>query len=440
MDLIDQGILQSAEGLWAQLFAFVKTLFIPTRLYQVGLLVALAVLAHLVARWLSPRVDAWIRGREGLRMWQLRLMSVFRRRLRGIVFVLFAWIAALVIAQITPFPSRRYLVELVATIATAWVVIGLVTRIIRNRFLRQLVTWLGWAYVTLLFLGFIDPVSHFLDSLAITFGDFRISALTVLKALVVTGALFTGARLVTQGASNRIRANEDISPSMRVLAVKILQISLYGAAFFIGLKAVGFDLTGLAVLSGAIGVGLGFGLQKVVSNLVSGVIILLDKSVKPGDVISLGDTFGWIESLGARYVSVVTRDGKEFLIPNEDLITGQVVNWSHSNDFVRLDLFFGTSYGDDPHKVRALAVEAAMKTSRVLRDKPAVCHIVGFGDSSVDYILRFWISDPTEGLTNIRGNVYLALWDAFQANGISIPFPQREVRVLDSAKPPLPHP
>ena len=217
---------------------------------------------------------------------------------------------------------------------------------------------------------------------------------------------------------------------MRVLTVKVLQVALYSAAFFIGLKAVGFDLTGLAVLSGAIGVGLGFGLQKVVSNLVSGVIILLDKSIKPGDVISLGDTFGWIEALGARYVSVVTRDGKEYLIPNEDLITGQVVNWSHSNEFVRLDIFFGTAYGDDPHLVRKIAVEAALSVPRVLDTKPAVCHITGFGDSSVDYILRFWIKDPTGGLTNIRGNVYLALWDAFQTHGISIPFPQREVKML----------
>ncbi len=166
------------------------------------------------------------------------------------------------------------------------------------------------------------------------------------------------------------------------------------------------------------------------SNLFSGVIILLDKSIKPGDVISLGETFGWINALGARYVSITTRDGREYLIPNEDLITGQVVNWSHSDDFVRLDVHFGTSYGDDPHVVRKLAIEAALSVARVLSSKPPVCHIVGFGDSSVDYVLRFWITDPTEGLTNIRGNVYLALWDIFHANGIRIPFPQREVAIL----------
>ncbi len=132
--------------------------------------------------------------------------------------------------------------------------------------------------------------------------------------------------------------------------------------------------------------------------------------------------------------SVVTRDGKEYLIPNEDLITGQVVNWSHSNEFVRLDIYFGTAYRDDPHLVRRIAIEAALAVDRVLQDKPPVCHIVGFGDSSVDYILRFWIRDPTGGLTNIRGNVYLALWDAFKEQDISIPFPQREVKLLQGSQ------
>lgn len=217
---------------------------------------------------------------------------------------------------------------------------------------------------------------------------------------------------------------------MPVLTVKFPQITLHFLAGFIGLKSVGFDLSGLTVLSGAIGVGLGFGLQKVVSNLDSGIIILLDKSTKPGDVISLGDTFGWIASLGARYVSVVTRDGQEYLIPNENLITGLAVNWSHSDEFVRIDLFFGVSYDEHPHLVRKIAVQAALSADRVLKTRAAVCHINGFGDRSVDYILRFRIRNPVERLTNVRGGVYLALWDAFKENGITLPYPQREVRIL----------
>ena len=287
--------------------------------------------------------------------------------------------------------------------------------------------------MTLYLLDLIQPAANFLDTLAITIGDLRLSALVVLKALAVTGLMIAGARILSRLITGRLSRNEDISPTMRVLTAKLLQVVLFSLAVIVGLKAVGFDLTGLAVFSGAVGVGLGFGLQKVVSNLVSGVIILLDKSIKPGDVISLGDTFGWIEELGARYVSVVTRDGKEYLIPNEDLVTGQVVNWSHTNNFVRLDLNFGTSYGDDPHKVSEIAINAALTVKRVLAQRRPVCWVTGFGDSSVDYVLRFWIGDAEAGLTNVRGQVYLALWDGFVENGISIPFPQREVRVLNEA-------
>jgi small-conductance mechanosensitive channel len=433
METLDPSIVDSAQGLLAQLIAYAQSMLQPSRFMQVLLLLGLFLVAWAVAALIAPRFDAWIRAQEGMAKGRLRLLALLRNRLRGLIFVLLAWAAVAAIQFYTPFPSRRYLVVLWATIATAWVLIGLVSRLIRNPLMRRVVRWLAWIYVTLLYLGFLQAASDVLDTLSLSFGDFRISALGVLKAVIVTGALFTVARVVTQGAERRIAANRDIAPSFGVLAVKVLQVVLYGAAFFLGLKAVGFDLTGLAVLSGAIGVGLGFGLQKVVSNLVSGVIILLDKSVKPGDVISLGETFGWIQSLGARYVSVVTRDGREYLIPNEDLITGQVVNWSHSNDFVRIDLEFGASYQDDPHKVRRVAIAAAGSVDRVLQTRSAVCHITSFGDSSINYVLRFWILDPREGLTNVRGTVFLALWDAFQAEGISIPFPQREVRILGDA-------
>ena len=364
----------------------------------------------------------------------MRWAVVLNNNIGLAIYALLAWSTVAVMQQVT-WPSRSHLIGISATIATALLAIGIAAKIIRNRSLSRMVTWAAGIWVVVNILNFQDGVLIFLDSLAVTFGDFRMSALTVIKALIVTGLLVSGARLITRGATNRIRANPDLSPSMQVLAIKMVQMSLFGGAVFVGLKAVGFDLTGLAVLSGAIGVGLGFGLQKVVSNLVSGIIILLDKSIKPGDVISLGETFGWIESLGARYVSVVTRDGKEYLIPNEDLITGQVVNWSHSDEFVRLDLYFGASYADDPHLVRKLAIKAAGRVTRVLNDRATVCHIVGFGDSSVDYILRFWIRDPTDGLTNIKGNVFLALWDIFKENGISIPFPQREVKVVGGTMP-----
>jgi small-conductance mechanosensitive channel len=214
-----------------------------------------------------------------------------------------------------------------------------------------------------------------------------------------------------------------------VLLGKLLKITLITLAVVVALNSVGIDLTALAVFSGAVGVGIGFGLQKVVSNLISGVILLLDKSIKPGDVIELGSTFGWISSLGARYVSVVTRDGKEYLIPNEDLITQQVVNWSFTNQLVRMEITFGVSYSSDPHEVRRIAREAAAKPSRVAKDTPPVCHLTGFGDSSLDFVLRFWIRDPQDGVANIRGEVLLAVWDAFKEHGIEIPYPHRHLVV-----------
>ena len=426
--------LATLEGVWISAIGFLSSIVTPGwRQNQVLIVLGLALIAWLMRGQCVQLLERYVRSREGWAKWQLRFIVQLKRRLGLIMFALMAWFVYFVMQSIT-WPSRSYLIGLAATLTAVWVGTAFAAQLVQNRFMRRTVMWALWIYATLYLLNVSDDVAAFLDNVALELGEFRLSVLTLITALVVIGVLLTVARIASQASSATIRKNEDISPSMQVLAVKGVQLAFYGVAFYMGVKAVGIDLTGLAVLSGAIGVGLGFGLQKVVSNLVSGIIILLDKSIKPGDVISLGETFGWIQTLGARYASVVTRDGKEYLIPNEDLITGQVVNWSHSNDFVRLDIHFGTAYGDDPHQVRKLAIAAAASVDRVLSFKAPVCHIVGFGDSSVDYILRFWIKDPTGGLTNIRGNVFLALWDTFQEHGVSIPFPQREVLMLEESK------
>ena len=428
-----EDLAEVSLGLWVWAQGFIDNLLRPWNAYQLGIALGVFALSYLVTRLARPRMHDWMRQREGWPKWRMRVLVVLHRRLGMVIYVAFIWAAVLIMREIT-WPSRSYLLTIVANLATAWLLIAFATRLIKNALMRGIVRYGAWIWVTLSITGLAEDAQALLERAALDFGETRLSLWLILQAIVIVAALLTFARLISSTTASTIRKNDDISPSMQVLAIKFLQVALYGAAFFLGLRLVGVDLTGLAVLSGAIGVGLGFGLQKVVSNLVSGVIILLDKSIKPGDVISLGDTFGWINALGARYVNVVTRDGREYLIPNEDLITGQVVNWSHSNEFVRLDIYFGTAYGDDPHKVREIAINAAKSVDRVLSFKPPVCHIVGFGDSSVDYILRFWIRDPTGGLTNIRGNVYLALWDAFQENGISIPFPQREVKLLEGSQ------
>ena len=406
------------------------------RQYQILIVLGLIALAFALRLLTRRRWEHWARSREGWPKWRLRILIQIMRRLTLVYFNIFVWSVYLVMLH-TTWPSRSHLIGIAAKLAAAWLVIALLARLVSNRSLRRIFTWSLWIYATLAAFNIVEDVAGFLDSVSFGLGVVHISLLGILKALVLTAIVLTAARIGSNLAAGGLNRNTDLSPSMQVLAGKAVQVTLYGIAFLVVIRGIGFDLTGLAVLSGAIGVGIGFGLQKVVSNLVSGIIILMDRSIKPGDVITLGDTFGWINALGARYVSVVTRDGREYLIPNEDFITSQVVNWSHSNKFVRLDLHFGTGYGDDPHAVRRIAIDAALGVGRVLQtgDRRPVCHVTGFGDSSVDYVLRFWIDDPTGGLTNIRGNVYLALWDAFQAEGISIPFPQREVRVLNEPLP-----
>ena len=267
-----------------------------------------------------------------------------------------------------------------------------------------------------------------LDAPGFTLGDVRVSPLLVLRFAVLAGILVWAASSLGNFVDRRIQNVDELTPSLRVLLGKVTRISLFFVAALLVLQAFNINLTALTVLSGAVGVGIGFGLQKVVSNFISGIIILLDQSIKPGDTITLGETFGWIRELRARFVSVVTRDGREFLIPNEDFITTQVVNWSFSDRFVRLDVDFGVSYDSDPHEVTRLAIEAASGVDRVnVSHKAPVCWMTEFGDSSLNFKLRFWIDDPEQGLTNIRGKVLLALWDTFKEHEIGIPFPHREV-------------
>ena len=216
---------------------------------------------------------------------------------------------------------------------------------------------------------------------------------------------------------------------------KLLKLVLLSVAVLFALSTIGVDLTALAVFGGAVGVGIGLGLQRIVANLISGVILLLDRSIKPGDVIAIGETFGWIQSLGARYTAVRTRDGTEFLIPNEDLITTQVENWSHSDVKLRLKIPVGIAYSCDPHFAIKLCNEAAAKCARVLDNPGPNTLLRGFGDNSVDLEIRFWINDPQNGRGNITSEILLNVWDAFKEHDIEIPFPQRDLHLRSGDAP-----
>jgi len=427
------SLITELEQFWGPIENSLIALAQPWRLYQLAILVIGFLIAHVANRRLEPRMDAWMRGLANVNKSRLRLLVLIARHLRALIFIALAW-SAVFLLRATTWPSRSYVIALVASLATAWVFVSIASRIIRNQALRSVATWSAWVIVTIYILGLMTQTTDLLEQVAVQFGSVRLTLLLVVKAAITLAILVTLARWSSAIVKGRVDAIEDMSPSMKVLIDKLFRLFIYAAAIVIGVQSIGFDLTSFAFFSGAFGLGIGFGLQKVVSNLISGVILLLDKSVKPGDVISLGETFGWINELGARYVSVVTRDGREYLIPNEDLITGQVVNWSHSSELVRLDIHFGVSYDSDPHLVRVIASDAAATVGRVVSSPAPVCHVVGFGDSSIDFVLRFWIRDPTGGLTNVRGAAFLALWDALKAAEIEIPYPRRDVTIVPEFK------
>ncbi|MBO0662224.1 mechanosensitive ion channel [Jiella sp. MQZ9-1] len=396
----------------------------PSTLAQIAAVAGCVLVAVLLDRLTRSSIDAQarkIRAAPSL----LRIIAALRRRMKLVFFVLCVWL--LTLADSAAGGPQSSIISIVFKLSLAYLVISVGSRIVRNRLAARIITVTAWVVAALSIMDLTEPVSKALDATGVQIGGSRISALLVIKAVIVLVVTLWLASVIGNFLDTRVKRSEELTPALRVLIGKLLKVTLVLVACVVALAAVGVDLTALTVLSGALGVGLGFGLQKVVSNFISGIIILTDRSIKPGDTISLGDTFGWIRELRARFVSVITRDGKEYLIPNEDFITNQVINWSFSNDLVRIDVTFGVSYDSDPHDVIRIAKEATTSVARVVSDKPVVCWLTGFGDSSLDFVVRFWIRDPPAGLTNVKGEVLLALWDAFKANEIGIPFPHREI-------------
>ena len=319
-----------------------------------------------------------------------------------------------------------------AFLAGLWIIIGLVCSFLRERF------WARSAAFVLYFITGLNAISYSAGSLeAIKSVEFGVGPITISVWDVVAGLLAFALTLwISLGMARllekQVQGLRRLSPSLRVLLVKIIRIIFIIAATMIALSSMGINLSSLTVLGGAIGLGLGFGLQKVVSNFVSGVILLLDNSIKPGDVIEIEGTYGWINNLRARYASVITRDGTGHLIPNEDLITQRVINWSFTDELVRMRVPIGVSYKSDPHECIRLVLQAANGNDRVLQDPAPVCLLKDFGDSSINFELRFWLADPANGISNVKSLILLRVWDIFKENNIEIPFPQRDLHLRSS--------
>jgi small-conductance mechanosensitive channel len=331
-----------------------------------------------------------------------------------------------------PWPD---LPEFILGVAVATWVALLVNEFIRGLSMPRWVALLlaAVAFVALLadVLDGLQPVMNVLDQIGFTLGKTRFSLLTVLQISVALLVLFAVVRLASRFINHSIRRTRGLDATQQLLAQKLAGVGLLVAAFFIGIDIAGIDLTALAVFSGAFGLAIGFGLQKTFGNLIAGIILLMDRSIKPGDVIVVGDSFGHVTKIGVRAVSIITRDGKEHLIPNENLMTQEVENWSYSSPNVRVHIPVGIAYDCDLPLAQKLMVQAASESGRVLKSPAPRVWLRAFGESSVDHEILAWIGDPEAGVGNVQSEILNRVWVLFKENGVELPFPQRDIRIKE---------
>ena len=399
---------------------------------QVGMILLAGGIAYASDTALRARIDT-----TSLAMrWPLpmrRLAHVLVDSLSTVVFAVLV-IAARVVMSHSTWPSRSYLLMVAAKLALAWLVIRLMTSVIRNAFLVKLISVSAWMIAALSIIGQLDPAADALDSVSVVLGGLRFTPLLVIKLglLLVIALWFTN--IASNFAESRINRSADLTPSIQVLLIKMIRIGLLIATIAVALSAVGINLSALAVFSGAVGVGIGFGLQKIVANFISGIILLADKSVKPGDLVTIGDSSGRISAMKTRYISVAAGDGREFLIPNEDLVTQKVTNWTYTDKNTLVKVNFGTNYDADPRQVCKLAVDVAAAAPRAIKSRTPNCILTEFAETGMKFSLTFWIADP-DGMDNVKSEVMLSLWETFKREGIKVPYPVRELRVRGGALP-----
>ena len=412
-----EKLQQMASDFWTWLQVQV---LIPDALVQIVLVIGFAVIAHFAAKLINRKITAISQRGKLLSKIEDFIDPLYFPAVL-LIFIVIAQVAGILLG----YPVEVLIIA--GNLATAWIVIRLLTRFITNQQLARTVALLIWVIAALNIFNLLEPLIQILESAAIQIGDTTVSAYNIIWGLLTLIFFIWVAVALSKIIEAQLKTIRGVTPSVRVLLVKVSKIFLITIAFLVGLNTMGIDLTALAVFGGALGVGLGFGLQKVVSNFISGVVLVMDKSIKPGDVIEIQDTFGTINKMAARYTSVITRDGTEYLIPNEDMVTQPVINWSHTNRVVRRKIPVTVAYKTDLYRAREIMNEAAAAHERALEDPKPITHVLGFGDSGVELQLRFWINDPENGVTNVSSEVMLFIWDKFQEEGIEFPYPQRVI-------------
>lgn len=435
MDKDIEQVRARAETLLNSLIEWFNTAFLSiSSTYQIGAVVCAlfgAILVHQKFRRVLEALANRIPDAGFLR----RVLRTLSSISLAVVWVLGLWISATILQN---YGQPFAFVRLVASLANAWIVIRVVTILIPSVYWSAVFAWCAWSVAALNAVGLLKPFIAILEDTAFSLGDVRVSLWTVVKGVIVTVLLVWLAYIVSGLVQRRLERARSFNTSMRVLIGKLIRIAMIVIAVVVGLTAVGIDLTAFAIFSGAIGVGVGLGMQRTVSNLFAGFSLLADRSLKPGDVIEIetasGPTYGTVKTMTTRYVAVLTRDGTETLIPNEILISSPVTNWSYSNKQVRRRISIGVAYNTDLDLAIQLCLQAAKEAPRVLSTPAPVCLLKGFGDSSVDLELRVWLNDPEDGVSNAASDIYLRIWRLFKANNIEIPYPQQDLH-LRSAIP-----
>jgi small-conductance mechanosensitive channel len=349
----------------------------------------------------------------------------FLRVIEPMLAVIFLWIAQRT-AHHFDWPREGLQAALIASIALFF--IHLFITQMKNRIWARILMAYLWLWALLYIFHVMDPWIKYLNHIDFQLGKVQLSLLTIYRACFLSFILYWLSRNLLIIWRFWLTKGSGFAPALQVLLYKLGSIFLFSVSGVAVLHYLGLDFTVFALFSWALGLGLGFGLQKVFANLVSGFILLADKSIKPGDVIEVKDTYGWINYLGSRYISVISRNGTEHLIPNENLVTGEVINWSYSNKLIRLKVPIGVAYGSDLEKARDLMLESAA-VPRVLKEPEPSCRLLGFGDNAINLELRVWINDPQEGVTAVKSDIFWGIWRRFREHGIEIPYPQRDVHI-----------
>lgn len=391
-----------------------------------ALIAASLAIGFFAGRWLGPPAVALWKRRLGMHAEGLgnRVGSVIRH---GVAALLLAILQAS--GQWPPLAAA--LIGFFLGAATARMLVQLLRGL-------GIVRWMAWTVALVAFValfshavGGLQPIRATLRSIGFDIGNSHFSLDSLIVALVIVVALLAGVRLANRLIGQAVLSTTGFDPTQKLLAQKLAGIATIAIAFFVGIDLLDINLTSLTVFSGALGLAVGFGLQKTVGNLIAGIILLMDRSIKPGDVIVVGDKdVGWVNKIGVRAVSVITRDGKEHLIPNEDLMTKSVENWSYTDRNVRVRIPVSVAYDSDLPLAQELMLRAAAESPRVLDSPKSNVWLTKFGDSGIEHELLVWINDPESGVGNVRSDVLNRLWVLFKDHGIIVPYPRRDVRMM----------